>query len=237
MAEVLEAPKKASDKKADEPKKKIFGKQKQPDLVLYRLLHKNDKTQRTDTPDYPPYKRFPNYDIITWEYTNEDGSKNESTRAIRWLPAEQSIFVDEQEKDGRRIPDNILHNPNNRFEIIEGYIKVQPHQKTKIYFLDICNRNIESEHRTGSVEGLFKKYTEEDRISELKTKQVQQKDAMAKAFAATDEQIYAQALALNIPIINNLTGGSRDYESIVTDYRQVALDNPVEFIKVFDSVK
>lgn len=237
MAEVLDAPKKASDKKADEPKKKIFGQQKQPDLVLYRLLKKNDKTQRTDTPDYPPYKRFPNYDIIKWEYKNEDGSISESTRAIRWLPAEQSIFVDEQEKDGRKIPDNIINNPNNRFEIIDGYIKVQPHQKTKILFLDLCNRNAMSEHRTGTVEALFKKYNEEDRIAELKTKQVEQKEAMERAFKATDEQIYAQAVRLNIPIINNLTGGSRDYESIVTDYRQVALDNPTEFIKVFDSVK
>jgi hypothetical protein len=237
MAEVLEAPKKASDKKADQPNKKIFGKQKQPDLVLYRLLHKNDKTQRTDTPDYPPYTRFPNYDIITWGYKNEDGSISESTRAIRWLPAEQSIFVDEQEKDGRRIPDNIINNPNNRFEIIDGFVKVQPHQKTKIYFLDICNRNSESTHRTGTVGAKFKRYTEEDRIAELSSKQVEQKKAMEKAFSASDEQIYAQAVALNIPIINNLTGGSRDYEAIVTDYRQTAMDNPIEFIKVFDAVK
>jgi hypothetical protein len=228
MAEVLNAPTKASDKKAEEPKKKIFGEQKSPDLVIYRLIAKNDKTQRMDTPDYPPYRRFPNIDIIKWE----DG-----TREIRWLPGEQSIFVDEQEKNGRKIPDNIIHNPNNRFEIIDGYIRVAPHQKAKIKFLDMCNRNVESEYRTGSVEGLFSRYTEEKRIEELKVKQVKQKEAMQKAFEATDEMVYAHARILNIPLINNLTNGSRDYEAIVTDYRQTAMDNPIEFLRVYDSVK
>lgn len=228
MAEVLNAPKIASDKKAEEPKKKVFGVQKKPDLVVYRLIKKNDKTQRPDTPDYPPYKRFPNIDIITWE----DG-----TREIRWLPGEQSFFTDEQEKNGRKIPDNIIHNPNNRFEIIDGFIKVQPHQKTKIQFLDMCNRNSESEYRTGSVEALFTKFTEEKRIGELKEKQVKQKEAMLKSLDATDDQIFAHAIILNIPIINNLTGGSREYEAIVTDYRQTAIDNPVEFLRVFDTGK
>lgn len=228
MAEPIIAPKEPAIKPEEAPKKKIFGEQKQPDLVVYRLIEKNDRTLRMDTPEYPPYKRFPNKDIIVWEG---------GTREIRWLPGEQSIFVDEQEKNGRRIPENIIDNPNNRFEIIDGYIKVQPHQKTKIYFLDICNRNAESKYRTGSVAVLFKKFTEETRIEELKTKQVKQKEAMQKSFDATDEQVYAHARILNIPLINNLTGGSRDYEAIVTDYRQAALDNPVEFLKVFDTGK
>lgn len=227
MAEV-QTPTTASDKpKVVETKKKIFGKQQQPDLVVYRLLKKNDRTERTDTPEYPPYKRFPNTDIIVWE----DG-----TREIRWLPGEQSIFVDDQEKNGRKIPDNILHNPNNRFEIIEGLIKVRPHEKNKISFLDICNRNSESDNRTGTVEALFKKFTEEDRITELKNKQVKQKEAVEKAFNASDEVIYASAMRLNIPLINNLTNGSRDYESIIADYRQVAMDNPIEFLNIYEDL-
>jgi hypothetical protein len=210
------------------PKKKIFGVQKQPDVIVYRLINENDRTIRTDTPKYPPYKRFPNTDIIVWE---------NATREIRWLPGEQSIFVDEQEKGGRKIPDNILNNPNNRFEIIDGDIRVQPHQKTKIQFLDMCNRNAESEHRTGTVEALFTKYTEEKRIGELKVKQEKQKEAIQKAFDATDEMVYAHAIHLNIPLINNLTQASRDYEAIVTDYRQTAMDNPVDFLKIYDTVK
>lgn len=215
-------------KTKEESKKKIFGKQKDADIIIYRLIKENDRTIRTDTPRFPPYKRFPNTDIIVWEG---------GTREIRWLPGEQSIFVDEQEKNGRKIPDNILHNPNNRFEIIDGDVRVQPHQKTKVQFLDMCNRNQDSEHRTGTVEALFTKYTEEKRIAELKNKQEKQKEAIGKAFAATDEQVYAQAINLNIPLIDNLTGASRDYESIVTDYRQQAMDNPVKFLEIFETVK
>lgn len=238
MAEVT-TPTIASDKTNvvdKKEKKKIFGVQKAADLVVYRLLKKNDRTERTDTPEYPPYIRFPNKDIIVWDFKNEDGAIETATREMRWLPGEQSIFVDEQEKNGRKIPDNILNNPNNRFEIIDGLLKVRPHEKTKIYFLDLCNRNSESEHRTGTVGAIFKKFTEEDRIAELKTKQVKQKEAVQKAFEASDEVIYASAMRLNIPLINNLTNGSRDYESIVADYRQVAMDNPIEFMNVYEDL-
>lgn len=226
MAEVATAPNTASDKKVvEQPKKKIFGLDKKPNQVVYRLIQKNDRTQRTDTPEYPPYKRFPNTDIITWE----DG-----TREIRWLPGEQSIFVDEQEKNGRKIPDNILNNANNRFEIIEGYIRCRPHEKTKIYFLDICNRNEDSPHRTGTVQALFKKYTEEMKSAELSAKQDKQVEAIGKAAKATQEQVLAHAIKLNIPLINNLTQGSREYEAIRADYRQMAMDFPDNFLKIFD---
>lgn len=224
MAEVA-APTIASNKKAEEPKKKIFGVDKKPNNVIYRLLQKNDRTMRTDTPEYPPYKRFPNTDIIVW---------GEETREIRWLPGEQSIFVDEQEKNGRKIPDNILNNPNNRFEIIEGYIRVRPHEKNKIQFLDICNRNVDSEHRTGTVAALFSKYTEEMKVQEVRSKQEKQKEAMLKAFEASPELAYFHAINLNIPLIDNLTQGSRDIESIIADYRQMAMDNPVDFLKIYN---
>lgn len=234
MAEVANAPKIASDKKAEAPKKKIFGEQKKPDAVIYRLIKENDRTLRTDTPRYPPYIRFPNTDIIVWDYPKEDGTVEQATREIRWLPGEQSIFVDEQEKNGRKIPDNILHNPNNRFEINNGDLTCRPHEKTKIYFFDICNRNIDSTHRTGTTQAIFSRYTEEKRVAELGEKQMKQKEAMQKAFEATDEMIFGHAMALNIPLIDNLTGASREYEAIVTDYRQMAMDNPDGFLKVFD---
>ncbi len=224
MAEVAE-PKKASDKQA-EPKKKIFGEQKKPDTIIYRLIKQNDVKLREDTPLYPPYIRFPNNDIIVWE---------EETREIRWLPGEQSIFVDEQEKGGRKIPDNILHNPNNRFEIINGDIRVRPHEKNKILFLDMCNRNVNSEHRTGTVAAIFAKYTEDQRVSDLNEKQEKQKEAMNKAFEATEEMIFKQAPFLKIPMFNGMTNESRKPEAIIADYRQVAMDNPVEFLKVYNS--
>ncbi len=223
MAETA-ASQRASEKKAEEPKKKIFGLQKQPDLIKWRLIKTNDRTIRTDTPLYPPYIRFPNTDIIVWE---------EGTREIRWLPGEQSIFVDEQEKDGRKIPDNILNNPNNRFEIIDGDISARPHEKAKIKFLDMCNRNMDSEFRTGTVEGVFRRYTEEVRSAELAEKQEKQKEAMMKSFDATPEMILKQAPKLNISLIDHVTNGSRTMDVITTEYRQTAIDRPVEFLKIF----
>lgn len=209
-----------------QPKKKIFGEIKKPDTIIYRLIEQNDIKMRADTPLYPPYIRFPNTDIIVWE---------DATREIRWLPGEQSIFVDEQEKDGRKIPENILNNPNNRFEINNGDIRVRPHEKTKIYFLDICNRNVDSEHKTGTVKALFKKFTEENRIAELQEKQVKQQEAMAKAFGADEGLIYFHAPYLKIPLINHETGASREFESIRTDYRQTAMDAPIEFLNIFNN--
>lgn len=226
MAEVA-APNTASvsEKKAEEPKKKIYGEQKKPDVIIYRLIKQNDVKLRDDTPLYPPYIRFPNKDIIVWE----DG-----TREIRWLPGEQSIFVDEQEKDGRRIPENILNNPNNRFEVINGDIRVRPHEKTKMQFLDMCNRNIESTHRTGTVEAMFKRYTEEARIKELGEKQVKQQEAMKKAFEASEEMVYFHAPLMKIDLRNPATNESREYEAIRTDYRQLAMDRPEVFLKIYE---
>lgn len=208
-----------------EPPKKTAVQTKPPSTVVYRLIKQNDRTQRTDTPLYPPYKRFPNVDIIVWEG---------ATREIRWLPGEQSIFVDEQEKGGRKIPDNILNNPNNRFEINDGEIRVRPHEKTKIYFLDICNRNADSLHRTGTIEPLFRKYTEKQRIEDLGLKQAKQKEAMNKSFEASQDLVYFHALHLNIPLFDAVTGASREIDALITDYRQMAMDFPVEFLKVFD---
>ncbi len=224
MAEVAQ-PNRASDKITSQTNKKIFGEKKGADLVIYRLIKQNDVKLREDTPLYPPYVRFPNKDIIVWE----DG-----TREIRWLPGEQSIFVDEQEKNGKKIPDNILENPNNRFEIIDGEIKVRPHEKTKIQFLDMCNRNADSKHRTGTIAPLFIRYTEEKRIADLNNKQQKQEEAIKKAFAASEELVYFQAPYLNIALIDVKTSASREFEAIRTDYRQVAIDNPVEFLKIFD---
>lgn len=212
------------EKKKETPAKKIFGKQKSADLIIYRLIKKNDKI-REDTPEYPPYIRFPNYDLIVWE----GGS-----RAIRFLPGETSIFVDEQEKNGRVLPDNIINNPNNRFEIINGIIRVRPHEKLKLQFLDICNRNANSEHKTGTIQSLFARVSEEKTIEDLQAKQKAQKEAIEKAFGASDEQMLFHAKYLGIPLIDNATSASRSEEAIVTDYREVAINEPVKFLKTFD---
>lgn len=231
MAELQQAMTTASAK--SNAGKKIFGKLKAPDVIIYRLIKKNQKL-REDSPVYPPYRRFPNYDLIKWTYPNEDGTETEGTRAIRYLPGFGSIFVDEQEAGNRVIPDNVLNNPNNRFEIIDGEIRVPPHQKTKIQFLDLCNRNSESQHRTGQVEVLFARYSEEQKIADLQVKQKKQREAMEKAYSADEAQIAFHAKYLGIPLVDPSTSATRTFEAVSADYIQSALDNPSSFLETFD---
>ena len=214
-------------------KRSGFGEKKQPSLIIYRLIKRNDKL-RDATPPYPPYIRFPNTDIITWQYKNEDGSTMTGTRAIRYLPGFGSIFVDEQEAGNRVIPDTVLNNPNNRFEVKDGQIIVRAHEKTKLQFLDMCNRNADSEYRTGILEPIFVRYSEDKLIKEKSDKLSKQREAIQKAFSADERQIEFHAKYLGIPMIDPTNNASRTFEAVKTDYEQAALENPEHFLNTFD---
>lgn len=211
--------------------KNPFGKPKNPDLIVYRLVDRNNKL-RDDTPPYPPYKRFPNTDIISWNYGSEK-NPDWRERAIRYLPGYQSIFVDEQEANGRIIPEQVIANAP-RFEIIEGEIKVRPHEHTKIKFLDLCNRNVNSPNRTGRVEAIFEKYSEEEVIKKKSDKLKAQREAITLAAQATPEQIAFHAKYLGISIMDSVTHATRTLEAIKADYEECALENPEKFIQTFN---
>lgn len=203
----------------------IFGKPKEPTAVIYRLIKENKKN-RPDTPRFPPYKRFPNTDVIV---------ENKQTRAIRWLPGEKSIYVDEQEANGRVIPESVLINPNNRFEIIDGDVNVKPHEKQKIDFLDKCNRNADSQHRTGTVESLFSKYTP-DREAKERVEMLNKKaEAIKLAQSADDDQLVYHVNELRIRLIDDETGQSREEAAIRADYLSVAMDDPKRFLDTFNN--
>lgn len=211
--------------------KNAFGKTKTPDVIVYRLVEKNNKL-RDDTPPYPPYKRFPNTDIISWNYGSEQ-NPDWRERAIRYLPGYQSIFVDEQEANGRVIPEQVILNAP-RFEIIEGEIKVRPHEHTKIKFLDLCNRNVNSPNRTGRVEAIFEKYSEETVVKQKAEKLKSQREAILLAAKASDEQIAFHAKYLGVAILDPVTQATRTIEAIKADYEEAALANPEVFIKTFN---
>jgi hypothetical protein len=205
--------------------KNLFGKPKEATAVIYRMIHEN-KRKRPDTPRFPPYKRFPNYDVIVEET---------GTRAIRWLPGEKSIYVDEQEANGRVIPESTLNNPNNRFEIIDGDVNVKPHEKTKIEFLDKCNRNADSKHRTGKQEAIFAKYTPDREAKELVELLNKKAEAMKLAQSADDDQLVYHVNELKIRLIDDETGQSREESAIRADYLAVAIDDPKRFLDTFDN--
>lgn len=215
-----------------ESKKSLFGEMKDAKLVIYKMIKKNPKL-RQDTPEYPPYRNFKNTDIIRWNYGTE-AEPEWGERAIRYLNGHPSIFVDEQEAGNRVIPERVLNNPKNQFELNNGIIAVASHELVKLKYLDFTNLNEDSPYSTGKVQPLFARYSEGKRVQELKKKQTLQKEAMEKAFAASEEQVAFHAKYLDIPIIDRETSATRDYESILTDYRQIAMDDPKKFIETFD---
>lgn len=223
MAEVIKEPIKQQ--------KSPFGKPKKADIIVYRLVERNNKL-RDDTPPYPPYKRFPNTDIITWNFGTEQ-NPDWRERAIRYLPGFQSIFVDEQEANGRVIPEQVIANAP-RFEIIEGEIKVRPHEHTKIKFLDLCNRNVNSPNRTGRVEAIFEKYSEENVVKQKSDKLKAQREAIILAASASDEQIAFHAKYLDVSLIDPVTQATRTKEAIKADYEEAALGNPEKFTETFN---
>lgn len=222
-------------------KKNPFGKEVRPDAIIYRLINKNthgglrlrdNPMVREDTPLYPPYIRFPNTDIISWNF-GTDEKPDWGERAIRYLPGYASIFVDEQEAHGREIPEQVILNAP-RFEVVDGEIRVRPTEKTKIMFLDYCNRNEDSPYRTGKIAPIFKRYSEQREIDEKAEKQEWVKLALEKAFSATDEQIAFQAKYLGVSLIDPVTKASRTLKAIKTDYQQAAMDDPKKFLETFN---
>lgn len=203
---------------------------KEATIVIYRMVKANTKVEgRDDTPLYPPYRRVKNTDTIVWK--DEEG--NESERAIRYLRGWDTIFVDEQEKNGRVISENTINNPQNFFEIVDGELKIQPHEAAKLKFWEMCNHNVNSEHKTGRVAGFMAKYSEEDSVKTLAKTQEAQKKAMDIAYAVKEEDMYESAQKAGIPLIDINNGASRTPEAITADFRQLALSKPDDFLKIF----
>lgn len=213
-------------------KKEIFGEMKEAKLIIYKMINKNPKI-RQDTPEYPPYRNFSNTDIIRWNWGTEE-KPDWGERAIRFLSGFPSIFVDEQEIGNRVIPDRVLNNPKNQFELNNGIIAVNSHELAKIQYLDYCNLNEDSPYSTGKKQPLFSRYSETKRVDDLKKKQNLQREAMEKAFSADEAQVAFHAKYLDIPIVDSQTSATRDYEAVLADYRQIAMDDPKTFLKTFD---
>jgi hypothetical protein len=210
-----------------EPKAKktnpFDGLKKEPEMIVFKLLKENPTVKgREDTPLFPPLISLKNTDIIKWK----DGE-----RAIRYLHGWQSIFVDEQEANGRVVPENVLANPLNRLEIIDGEIRVRPSENTKLKFLEMCNKNANSEYRTGKVAAIFARFSEDTNASSLKEKQNLQKKAFDKAFAADPQYVFDNAPKLSIPL-NAQTGEGRSFDAVFADFKQYALNYPEKFLEV-----
>lgn len=201
----------------------------QPTQIIFRLINENPIIKgRTDVPRYPPYISLKNTDTIVW---TDEKTGERYDRSIRYLTGYESVFVDEQEKNGRVISQNILENPANKFEIISGEMKFRPSEKAKILFSRMRNANADSEYRTGRVTALYSEYSEAKEIAIKKEKQELQKEAFEKAYKVSDDEIIKYSQSLNISLVDE-TGATRVMEAIATDFREIAIENPKQFLEV-----
>lgn len=202
---------------------------KEPDYVIFRLINENPIIRgRDDIPKYPPYIRLKNTDVIVWK-DEKTGEKYE--RAIRFLNGHESIFVDEQEKNGRVIPPQMLKSDKNEFLILNGEMRFRPTERAKIQFARVRNANADSEHRTGRIAAIYKEYNEKAETVERKEFQNMVKEAMDKAYNTDISDIMQYASLLNISI-NGADGGSREADAIKSDFIQRAIDQPKQFLDI-----
>ena len=91
-----------------------------------------------------------------------------------------------------------------------------------------------SPNRTGRVEGVFEKYSEENVIKQKSDKLKKQREAITLASQASTEQIAFQAKYLGVSIIDSVTQATRTLEAIKADYEEAALSDPERFIETFN---
>lgn len=234
MADTLEAPVKSK-------KPNPFATLKKPDTIIYRLIEKNNMGLRTDTPEYPPYIKKKNTDVIDYILPKDIeglGKEGETVQtAIRYIHGEKSIFVYEQEKNGRDIPENVLHNQKNDLEIINGDIRVRPSEKTKIQFLDYASWNLDSPYKSGRVQPIIARLSEESTAKSEIERMRKVKDATDKAFEADDFFMAAHCEALVINLIDYASSGGRTADAVRKDYIKRATDDPDKFLSTFKDVK
>lgn len=234
MADVLEP-------QVKNKKPSPFTTLKKPDTIIYQLINRNDMSMRKDTPEFPPYIKKKNVDVIDYilpEKIEGLGDKGDVVQtAIRYLHGERSIFVYEQEKNGRDIPENVLHNQKNDIEIINGRIAIKPSEKTKMQFLDYVSWNVNSPYKSGRVQPIIARLSEEETAKVELEKMRKQKDASDKAFEADEYFVAAHCEILSIPLIDFASSGGRTFDAVRKDYIKRASEDPDKFLSTFKDVK
>jgi hypothetical protein len=102
---------------------------------IFNLLKKNSKGK------YPPTYDIPEEDQVYMEWTDRDGKEREGLRHIRYAIGEKSIFVDEQS--------DLAANKRGIIRFIDGMLVVNEMEKTKLYYLEVCNYN-KTNHEAGT---------------------------------------------------------------------------------------
>lgn len=178
----------------------------------------------------------------------EEGTIIFQPRTVRYIAAEKSLFVDEQEAgreqmfvvvDGRN---RILDNQNNRehLKFTKYEKRVEGSLFNLVMFLHM-NNQCANQHpmvrRYGTTKPLYEMLDfgqmEENKISRGKLKQ----KMYELACTARDAEMIPHAKYLNIPFVIPETHQRRDMDAVREDYKDYALANPEHFEKTFSDPK
>lgn len=245
------------DKKAPKPVAKA-------NLVYFRQIANINPEHRIGNTKTPTYLKI--QDEILWPYLFKKPDEppvplNPNTtqeqlldlqkagKQVQWLPRTirfiwglQTIFVDEQEPNGRIISTQVLENYMNRdaLLLVDGEIKVPSADSVRILFLN-CMNQCQNQHflaqRYGNAKPFYRLVDfgyidrEKAKLGELKDK------AYRLATDARVSEMIPHAKYLGISFVIDETSEDRDMGSVRFDYKEYALQKPQHFIDTFADPK
>ena len=213
---------------------KVKAVKKEPEYYVFRLVKEHPKYYESAS-IFPPKFVIPNKDTILYEEEKE-GVKSMVVKRIRYIDGLDSIFVDDQEKNGE-LPEYMINRPGNEIVFENGFLRVPAYNRALLQFLKLGNQCEQQTNKFKQVESVYRLLdfgnTDEKQIALGKSKD----KAYDLARTMPDEDMIPHAKFLGIPFIHTTTGEDRDMEAIREDYKSKALDNPEAFLKFANNPK
>ena len=200
---------------------------KEPELYIFKLIHEHPKYYE-GAKNFPPVYVVPNVDTVLWNFGTEE-DPDVQPREIRYIDGLKTIFVDEQEANGK-LPDSVLNKQTSIISFEDGHCRVPAWNKPKIQFMTLCNlcdKNVNKFKRVNSSYTLLEYGNTDENIVELGKKKDRAYDI---ARSCSEEDMIPHAKFLGIPFVHGETGEERDMDAIREDYKAKALQNPEKFL-------
>jgi hypothetical protein len=160
---------------------------------VFRLLKKTVNPSLVRSDGRPVYY-VPSARIVAYNLINEkDPISNQlKTRAIRLIPGEPSIYVDQQSKDS--------DNPKKKYsiEFINGLKIVSGNDPLLLEWMMKCNWNESNPNRRTAVKPKFELVDAVKNIQKEMTNSKVEAEALAFAFSGNVEEVFAYARVLNV---------------------------------------
>jgi hypothetical protein len=212
VKKVSSQPKKETLKAVVNTKTYAKPKKLKKDIFIYELI--GGYTDRyTNEKKYPVIHTIPSSDIIYDDKTN-------SQRRIKYVPGEQSIFVDEQSEESL----NIKKQP---IVFSRGILAVSYTNPLLIEYLNATNFNSSNPNRLKSVNPVFYLIDKGEDAKVSVQKSIKEVEAASVALKMPLEQLlgYARVLGVNV---------DKSTDEIRYDMMQIAKKDPKAFVEGLD---